>query len=1008
MKLSFLCFGLILNALVANSQNDSRVLFTIGNEKVTVGEFEYIYRENSIRNNDQANYSEQSLKDYLTLYENFRLKVKEAEALRLDTISSLKTELDVYRKQLAKNYLTDREISDQLIQEAYDRSLKEVHAAHILVKCDEHANPADSLAAYKKITDIRKRIMKGEDFGKLAQELSDDPSAKQNKGDIGYFTVFQTVYPFESAVYTTKLGDLSMPVRTKYGYHLVKVIADRPAQGEIHVTHILRKFPDNATPVQKEATRKTIDSINVLLTKGKISFDDAVIAFSEDITSKNKNGELPWFGTGRMVPEFEAAAFALKADGAVSAPIQTAYGWHIIKRLERKTLPSFNEVKYEIKKKVEKDNRSALAKSNIDESLLEYKNPEFVNLIREYWNGLLIFELTDRKVWRKSINDKAGRDLFLQNNRDKYRNGEKDSFLVSDYQEYLEKKWLSDLRVKYPITIDNIVFSSLINNPSQKDKRGSVSLKAPSDLPINNSPPAILEVKNIKFVDPNNNNRIDANEKCYISFDIVNTGKGAATKFKTFLKNKSTVSGLNFTSTSDFPSDVLPTSNPNQKIYIQGTNELVTGVAIFEVSFQEERGFTPDPFTIKIETREFSKPQVKVVDYSFLSDLGKVKLGFPVQLKCMIQNIGQGEAEEVKVEFMLPENVFPNNERSILIGNLEAGKSKEVVFEFIPNKLYKESSIAIKALVSEKYGKYSQNEICTIKLEEVTKGTSITVESIALDIQKDIQIASLSSDVDKNIPETGVTKPNTYALIIGNEDYSSFQNGLSKEVNVDYALNDARIFKEYCTKTLGIPERQIKLLPNATSGQMNQALAWINNLSKVDNGKAELVFYYSGHGLPDEITKEPYLIPVDVSGSNIAQGVRLADVYTQLTQYPSQKVTVFLDACFSGGARNQGLLAMKSIKVKAKDNVLAGNMVVFTSSSGEESSGVDREKQHGYLTYYLLKKLQETKGDVTYGQLGNYITETVKKETALRGKIQTPQVNYSAGVANSWSGWKMK
>jgi peptidyl-prolyl cis-trans isomerase SurA len=317
-KLLALSFGTISLLAQAQKADKSAVIFTVASQPVTVGEFEYVYTKNNI--NNQANYSEQSLNDYLKLYENFRLKVKEAEALHLDTISSLKTELEGYRKQLAKNYLTDREISDQLIQEAYDRSLKEVRAAHILVKCDESANPADTLAAYKKITDIRKRIVKGEDFGKLAQELSDDPSAKQNKGDIGYFTVFQTVYPFESAVYTTKPGELSMPVRTMYGYHLVKVIAERPAQGEIHVAHILRKFPENATPLQKEATHKTIDSINALLTNGKISFDDAVTAFSEDRTSKSKNGELPWFGTGRMVPEFEAAAFAIKADGAVSSP----------------------------------------------------------------------------------------------------------------------------------------------------------------------------------------------------------------------------------------------------------------------------------------------------------------------------------------------------------------------------------------------------------------------------------------------------------------------------------------------------------------------------------------------------------------------------------------------------------------------------------------------------------------------------------------------------------------
>jgi peptidyl-prolyl cis-trans isomerase SurA len=181
-KLLALSFGTISLLAQAQKADKSAVIFTVAAQPVTVGEFEYVYTKNNI--NNQANYSEQSLNDYLKLYENFRLKVKEAEALHLDTISSLKTELEGYRKQLAKNYLTDREISDQLIQEAYDRSLKEVRAAHILVKCDENANPADTLAAYKKITDIRKRILKGEDFGKLAQELSDDPSAKQNKGDI--------------------------------------------------------------------------------------------------------------------------------------------------------------------------------------------------------------------------------------------------------------------------------------------------------------------------------------------------------------------------------------------------------------------------------------------------------------------------------------------------------------------------------------------------------------------------------------------------------------------------------------------------------------------------------------------------------------------------------------------------------------------------------------------------------------------------------------------------------
>lgn len=263
-------------------------------------------------------------------------------------------------------------------------------------------------------------------------------------------------------------------------------------------------------------------------------------------------------------------------------------------------------------------------------------------------------------------------------------------------------------------------------------------------------------------------------------------------------------------------------------------------------------------------------------------------------------------------------------------------------------------------------------------------------------------------EVDMDIPVNNVIKANTYALIIGNEDYTTFQSDLSSEVNVDFAANDAKVFKEYCVKTLGIPEKQIKLLINATSAQMNQSIAWLTNLVNVDEGKAEVVFYYSGHGLPDEKTKEGYLIPVDVSGNNVTNGVKVNDLYAKLNEFPSKKVTVFLDACFSGGARNQALVAMKGVKVRPKENVVNGPMVVFTSSSGDESSGVYREKQHGYMTYYLLKALQDSKGNISYKDLANALISNVKKETALSGKLQSPQVNPSPAVEAAWESWKIK
>ncbi|NQU80513.1 MAG: caspase family protein, partial [Bacteroidetes bacterium] len=194
------------------------------------------------------------------------------------------------------------------------------------------------------------------------------------------------------------------------------------------------------------------------------------------------------------------------------------------------------------------------------------------------------------------------------------------------------------------------------------------------------------------------------------------------------------------------------------------------------------------------------------------------------------------------------------------------------------------------------------------------------------------------SDVDENIPFNNISKPNTFALIIGNEDYRSYQLDLSSEVNVDFAEQDARTFKNYVIQTLGVPERNIIMLINGTSGQMHQALAKINLIARNTKGEAKLIFYYAGHGLPDEVTREPYLIPVDVSGKDLSQAIKLKDVYSKLTEHPNKQVTMFLDACFSGGARNQGLLAARAVKVKPKEQQLKGNLIVFTASSGEESS----------------------------------------------------------------------
>jgi len=264
------------------------------------------------------------------------------------------------------------------------------------------------------------------------------------------------------------------------------------------------------------------------------------------------------------------------------------------------------------------------------------------------------------------------------------------------------------------------------------------------------------------------------------------------------------------------------------------------------------------------------------------------------------------------------------------------------------------------------------------------------------------------SDVDQNIPQIKKTNKYRFALIIGNEDYKSFQNDLNTESNVDFARNDASAFKEYAINTLGIPERNITFLLDATSGQMNQALTKLNLLTKTTNGKAEIFFYYAGHGLPDEASKEPYLIPVDVAGNNPKAGILLRDVNKILTEHSSKRVTMFIDACFSGGARNQGLIAARAVKVRPKQEQIKGNLIIFSASSDIQSALPLKDQKHGIFTYYLLKKLQESKGDISYQELKEYITEQVGIESILiNQKEQTPQVILSPSIIEEWKKWKL-
>ena len=231
------------------------VLMTVGENDVTKSEFEQIF----FKNYKKESVSKEDLDEYMVLYKKFKLKVTEAEHLGLDTVQKFTKELNGYRNQLARPYLVDNEKFDVLIKEAYDRSLKEVRASHIMVKLSQDARPQDTLVAYKRALDIKKRLNDGLDFAELAKGKngSDDPSAQQNGGDLGYFTVFSMVYPFETACYTMKIGEISNPVRSRYGYHIIKKTDERDARGEIKCAHIMIKLEQGNEKLNQASKEKS-------------------------------------------------------------------------------------------------------------------------------------------------------------------------------------------------------------------------------------------------------------------------------------------------------------------------------------------------------------------------------------------------------------------------------------------------------------------------------------------------------------------------------------------------------------------------------------------------------------------------------------------------------------------------------------------------------------------------------------------------------------------------------
>lgn len=545
----FLGISFVASSFAALAQDiDSRILLTVDGRRVEAGEFVRMYRKSLEpgKTEDPAKYLEQFIV--------FKLKVADAIHAGIDTTISFRNELGGYRQQLAQGYLTDNKTRELFIENALKRSLTEVSASHILVGINAAATPSDTLASFNKAVQIRERIIAGEPFETLAATLSDDPSARINMGNLGYFTVFQMISPFEEAAYTLKPGEISQPVRTPYGYHIIKVNGRRNSQGKVRVAHIMKAAPPGSDSVKTADAEAAIRDIYEKLKKGA-SFKTLATEFSDHKESALKGGELNWFGTGEIISEFAEAAIALKDTGSYTEPVRTPYGWHIIKLLERKPPLSQEEARSSIESRISSEylaelsrkafienlkktynfrinsevtnwfvkntdslilkgngkfNRKKIPAGNVytfsdrsltarefadytekkgysdnsadapgfvqtlleqksseqllsyENSLLEKKYPEFRYLMNEFHDGILLFEISGRKVWNRVSSDTAGLNNYYERQKSLLRPepsgiDEVREQIMKGYQDFLESEWVEQLKQRYAVKVNEAV-----------------------------------------------------------------------------------------------------------------------------------------------------------------------------------------------------------------------------------------------------------------------------------------------------------------------------------------------------------------------------------------------------------------------------------------------------------------------------------------------------------------------------------------------------------------------
>lgn len=528
--------------------------------------------------------------------------------------------------------------------------------------------------------------------------------------------------------------------------------------------------------------------------------------------------------------------------------------------------------------------------------------------------------------------------------------------------------------------------------------------------PVSIKPPQ-LQAENLLFVDSDNNNIINANENSKIFFTLRNNGEGPALNLEVKITPRTRVPGVTL------QPPAVGTLQPGEtrviEIPVKSDINTANSSASYNINISELNGFGIDIGTITVQTQALPAPAVSIASFDYGGRPVRKNEKFEVHV--LVQNTGQGMAENVNISVQEIENVFETSGlKTFEIGSLAPNEIKEIKYTFITNNNYNLGKVILPFTITERYGRFADNSKSTATIPvdlQYTSGKEVIIpgeQRATPETRQSAPSTALSSDVDRDIPVIKTKIQNKVALIIGNEDYSKAYN---PESNVDYAASDARVFAEYTKKVLGMEDKYVLLSTDATYMVMKSQVQRAIDIAKVMGPSAEIIFYYAGHGFPDQTTKIPYLIPVDVSASNLTSAIKLADIYSQLSNSGANRVTVFLDACFSGGGRDMGPVNARSVRMapNTEEEMVKGNMVVFTASTGEQTAQALNREKHGLFTYYLLKKLKETSGNVTYGELFDYIHKNVQLDALTENnKPQVPVIIAGEQTGDKWRTWKLR